>query len=218
VKNASKKPQRKSVRLKEYDYSFPGWYFVTICAYERNYLFGNIKNGKMILNDSGNLVGEEWIRTKKIRKNVDLDYYVIMPNHLHGIIIIIGRGELNSPANDNTGRMQYAPTNIKFKSPSQTINNVGATRGVVQDKQDRAIQRIAPTKQTLIPNSLGSIIGQFKSRVTKRLRESSGNPELKIWQRNYYEHIIRNDLDLHNIRNYIENNPLKWELDEYYNL
>ena len=139
----------------------------------------------MIPNRAGNILEEEWIRTKEIRKNVDLDYYVIMPNHLHGIIIINGRGELNSPANDNTGRMQYAPTNIKFKSPSQ---------------------------------SLGAIIRGFKSAVTKRLRESYGNPGLKIWQRNYYEHIISNDLDLHNIRKYIENNPLKWELDEYYNL
>jgi REP element-mobilizing transposase RayT len=168
-----------------------------------------------------------------------------MPNHLHGIIIIEqsiernnfksasnttenvwttrrieptdlqGRGELNSPAGDESGRIQYAPTN-KFKSSSKTIDDVGATRWVAQNKEDRAIQRIAPTKQTLISNSLGSIIGQFKSKVTKRLRELSGNSDLKIWQRNYYEHIIRNEFDLQNIRKYITLNPLKWEIDEYY--
>jgi REP element-mobilizing transposase RayT len=120
---------RKTIRLQEYDYSFPGWYYVTICTHEKNNLFGKIKNGNVTLNEIGKIVEEEWTKTKEIRKNVDLDYYIIMPNHLHGIIILNGRGELNSPANDNTGRMQYAPTNIKFKSPSQIINNVGATVG-----------------------------------------------------------------------------------------
>jgi hypothetical protein len=144
-----------------------------------------------------------------------------MPNHLHGIIIIEqsienGRGELNSPTKDELGRIQYAPTNNKLESPSKTIEDVGATRRVAQNKEDRAIQRIAPTKQTLISNSLGSIIGQFKSKVTKRLKEISGNSDLKIWQRNYYEHIIRNEIDLQNIRKYITHNPLKWEIDEYY--
>lgn len=175
----------------------------------------------MILNELGNVVEEEWIRTKEMRKNVDLDYYVIMPNHSHGIIIIEQaiencRDELNSPTGDESGRIQYAPTKNNFKSPSHTIENVGATRRVAQGRDDRAIQRIAPTKQTLISNSLGSIIGQFKSKVTKRIREFPGNSELKIWQRNYYEHIIRNEIDLHNIRQYITHNPLKWEIDEYY--
>ncbi|MCC7095355.1 MAG: hypothetical protein IT277_14310, partial [Ignavibacteriaceae bacterium] len=84
----------------------------------------------------------------------------------------------------DSGRIQYAPTNDTFISPSHT---------------------------------LGAIVRGFKSSVTKKIRELSGNSELRIWQRNYYEHIIRNDNDLHRIRTYIQNNPLKWELDEYYN-
>jgi putative transposase len=236
LKDSSKKHQRKSIRLSEYDYSFPNWYYITICAHEKRNLFGKINNGKMILNKFGYVVEEEWIQTKEIRKYVDLDYYIIMPNHLHGIIIIeqsiddagatrryeskdlYGRGELNSPTGDKSGRIQYVPTNNKLKSPSHTTKNVGATRRVAQNNDDRAIQRIAPTRQTLIPNSLGSIIGQFKSKVTKRLRELSGNSDLKIWQRNYYEHIIRNEIDLQNIRKYTKLNPLKWEIDEYFNL
>jgi REP element-mobilizing transposase RayT len=150
-------------------------------------LFGKILSAKMVLNEFGKIAEEEWLRTKKLRKNLDLDYYVIMTNHLHGIIIIEqsieGRGELNSPKKNDTRRMQYAPT--KFESPSQT---------------------------------LGAIVRGFKSSVTKRIRENTGNRSLLIWQRNYFEHIIRNELDLHNIRQYIENNPLKWELDEYYNI
>jgi len=175
--------------LSEYDYSLSNWYYITICTHERRNLFGNIKNGKMILNKLGNVVEEEWMRTKELRKNADLDYYVIMPNHLHGIIIIEqsienGRGELNSPTRNESGRIQYAPTKNNFKSPS---------------------------------HSLGAIVRGFKSSVTKKLRELSGNSDLKIWQRNYYEHIIRNEIDLQNIRKYITLNPLKWEIDEYFN-
>jgi REP element-mobilizing transposase RayT len=167
---------RKSIRLKEYDYTNPNWYYVTICTQDKKKIFGEVKNGKMILNKFGKIVEEEWVMTKEIRKNVDLDYYVVMPNHFHGIII--------------NGANNY--------------DVVGA------------IRRIAPTKEstTLPSGSLGAIIGQFKSKVTKRIR-FEGIPEFK-WQRNYYEHIIRNDYDLYNIRTYIQNNPLKWELDEYY--
>ena len=101
-----------------------------------------------------------------------------MPNHLHGIIIIEqsidGRGELNSPKDNNTRRMQYAPTNDEFKSPSQT---------------------------------LGAIVRGFKSSVIKRIRDLNDDQNLNVWQRNYYEHIIRDELDLHNIIQYIKNKP-----------
>lgn len=193
---------RKSIRLEEFDYRNPWWYYVTICSDNHRSVFGDVKNGKMILNDYGAIVKDEWLKTPAIRKNIDLDYYVIMPNHIHGIIIIERRGELNSPQrkededtnespqgkgekdlppNEDKGRMQYAPTENKLKSPSQT---------------------------------LGSIIRGFKSAVTKQIR-ISGLIDFN-WQRNYYEHIIRNERDLYNIRRYIELNPLKWELDKYY--
>jgi putative transposase len=188
LKGTSKKIHRKSIRLSEYDYSFPNWYYITVCTYERRNLLGEIKNGETILNKIGQVVEKEWIRTKEIRKYVELDYYVIMPNHLHGIIIIEqsienGRGELNSPAKDESGRIQYAPKKNKFISPSLT---------------------------------LGAIVRGFKSSVTKKIKELSGHSESKIWQRNYYEHIIRNELDLQNIRQYITLNPFKWEIDEYF--
>jgi putative transposase len=215
----------------------------------------------MILNKFGNVVEEEWIQTKEIRKYVDLEYFVIMPNHLHGIIIIeqsieknnfkspshttknvgatrrieskdlYGRGELNSPTGDESGRIQYAPTKINFQSPSHTTENVGATHRIQQTelqgrgelnsptKDESGRIQYAPTKINLKSPShtLGAIVRGFKSSVTKRLRELSSNSDLKIWQRNYYEHIIRNEIDLQNIRKYITLNPLKWEIDEYYN-
>ena len=140
-------------------------------------------------NPAGDMIEKWWHELDHKYPPVFLHDHIVMPNHFHGIIII-----------------------------EQLNENVGATRRVARNNEERAIQRIAPTKKTLISNSLGSIIGQFKSRVTKKLHELSGDQELKIWQRNYYEHIIRNDLDLYNIRKYIEDNPLKWEIDEYYNV
>jgi REP element-mobilizing transposase RayT len=171
VKNFKNLKHRQSIRLNEYNYANPNWYYVTICTKDKKCVFGKVRNGKLVLNKFGILAKDEWIRTKEIRQNIDLDYYIIMPNHIHGIIIIESRGV-----------MHYATTN-EFKSPSQT---------------------------------LGSIIRGFKSTVTKRInrmRSTHGNP---IWQRNYYDHIIRNEQDLFRIRKYIQLNPLKWEIDEHF--
>ncbi len=170
-----KNHHRRSIRLREFDYSQSGWYYVTLCTQNKKCLFGEISSGKVILNEYGKIVEEEWLKTKVIRKNIELDYYCIMPNHLHGIIIIENKIKNNTP--------------------------VGATR------------RVAPTLQ---PNSLGSIIGQFKSISTKRINRLNNTPGNSIWQRNYFEHILRNENDLYNTRNYIQNNPLKWELDELF--
>ena len=91
MKYDSKYHRRRSIRLKEFDYSTPWWYYITICTFDHKKLFGRIEQDKMILNDKGQIVEEEWLRTKDLRENIDLDYYVIMPNHLHGILIIESR-------------------------------------------------------------------------------------------------------------------------------
>jgi len=166
---------RRSIRLKEFDYSNPWWYYVTICTHTRNNLFGKVINAQMRLNEFGNIVEEEWLKTKVIRKNVDLDYYVVMPNHFHGILIINSR---------DTARCVPTNENRKFGE--------------------------------MIPGSLPVIIRSFKSAVTKRINELRKKTDSTVWQKNYYEHIIRNEKDLFFTRRYIELNPLKWELDEYY--
>ena len=168
---------RKSIRLKGFDYSQPSRYYVTICTQNKENIFGNIQNGKTMLNKYGKIAEKEWLNTKIIRPNVDLDYFIIMPNHLHGIIIIKEYGR---------GVLRYAPTNIptnEFRSPSE---------------------------------SLGAIIRGYKSTVTKQINELRNTPGLKLWQRNYYEHIIRNEKDLYRIRRYIVQNPLKWEFEKGY--
>lgn len=167
-----------SPRLKAWDYSTPWWYYVTICKKDMKCWFGIIKNGKMKLNDLGKVIEEEWIKTKVIRSNVDLDKFVIMPNHFHGIPI---------------------------------VKDVETSRRDVSKESETGHR---PVSTQLKPNSLGSIIGQFKSVCTKRIYKLGYRNFL--WQKGFYDHIIRNENDLGRIRTYIQNNPLKWELDEYY--
>lgn len=159
---------RRSIRLKEYDYAQAGAYFITVCAWKRKCLFGDVLKRKMELNECGQIVNKEWLQTGVIRSNVKLDAFVIMPNHIHGIIIL-----------------------------------VGATR------------RVAPTNPAgPAPGSIGAIIGQFKSIVTKRINKMRNSCGVPVWQRNYYEHIIRDDNEFIRIREYIINNPSNWAEDE----
>lgn len=157
---------RKSIRLKNYDYSSSGGYFITICTCNRKHLFGKIIDGKMILNDGGKIAQQYWLEIPKHFPNAGLDEFIIMPNHVHGIIMIHNHVRAN----------YYSPA--KFKSPSKTI---------------------------------GSIIRGFKIAVTKWFRFNSN--VYIVWQRNYYEHIIRNENELNKIREYIVNNPLQWQYD-----
>ena len=166
---------RRSIRLRDYDYSKEGAYFVTICTYNREFLFGEIENGKMRLNEYGAIIHDAWVITGQIRPNIKLDEWIIMPNHVHLIIIIGG---------DGRGTARRAPTGEKFGKP--TIGNI-------------------PT-----------IIRSFKSAVTKRINELRSLPGIPLWQRNFYEHIIRGENALNRIREYIIYNPMRWEEDEYY--
>jgi len=156
---------RRSIRLKGYDYSRSGAYFVTICAQNRVCLFGEIVNGEMTLNDAGLMVKTVWFNLPNHYPNVGLDQYVIMPNHFHGII--------------------------------ELSNNVGA--GL----------KPAPTKRHGLPE----IVRGFKTFSSRRINKIHHTPGVKLWQRNYYEHIIRNENELNRIREYIINNPAQWALD-----
>ncbi|MFN4006656.1 MAG: transposase [Chitinophagaceae bacterium] len=180
---------RKSIRLKGYDYTQAGLYFITICCNRGGELhspFGYIENGQMILNEYGQIAYNEWMKTPEIRPNVELGAFIIMPNHMHGIIRLLGRGELHSPNETGIYDMPEPPDNggvckTPLQSPSQTV---------------------------------GAIVRGYKSSVTKRLGLLGFNG--KLWQRNYYEHIIRNELSYQNISNYIINNPAKWQEDKFF--
>ena len=174
---------RRSIRLRDYDYTQAGAYFVTLCAQGRECLFGTITAGEMVLNELGQIVHEEWKRSSEIRREIELDEFVVMPNHMHGIVWIV------------------------------EMNDVRADGRPPQPNPVRAHGRASQPPQRA-PKSLGSFVAGFKSAVTKRINEQRGMPRVPVWQRNYYEHIIRNDADLQRIRQYIVNNPLKWELDQ----
>jgi len=189
---------RRSIRLSNYDYSQSGAYFITICTHQREWLFGEILNEKMLLKEFGNIARSEWLKTPKIRANIELGEFIIMPNHTHGIIWIkdykvdckgVLDGEEGSEV-DSKGVLQYAPTTTptytsNFESPSKTI---------------------------------GAIIRGYKSSVTKQINTIRKLPGFAVWQRNYYEHIIRNEEDLYNITQYIKNNPSNWDKDDLYKL
>ena len=180
---------RRSIRLPNYDYTRAGAYFVTIVTHRRECLFGEIVGDEMRMNDFGKIVAEEWEKTATVRANVILhpDEFVVMPNHIHGIVWIVDDGGETVGA---TGR-----------------ENVGATVVGAQ-------RRCAPTRPTnVIPGSLGAIVRGFKSIVTKRINRRRNTPGAPVWQRNYYEHIIRNDESLRRIREYIAQNPTRWALD-----
>ncbi len=174
--------QRKSLRLKHWDYKTAGLYFVTICINNRENLFGEIKNDKMSLNDPGLMINEQWLAIFTRFQNIKPNKYVIMPNHFHAIIEVINNKPVGAPL-------------------------VGASLNA---------------KQALVNNNpeptLGEIIGAFKSITTNKYINGVKHfnwPEFdrKLWQRNFYEHAIRNDDSLFKISEYIETNPLNWELD-----
>ncbi len=152
---------RRSIRLKEYDYSLEGYYFITVCAHDRQPFFGEIVKEEMVINQIGNIVNHQWLKIPDRFKEIRLDAFVIMPNHIHGIITILEA------------------------TPGQTV---------------------------------GKIVGAFKSLAAneyiKRCKKNN-LPVEKLWQRNYYEHIVRDEEDYSRIVDYIHNNPQKWEEDRY---
>jgi putative transposase len=163
----------ESIRLKGYDYSQPGEYFVTIHTGSTVVYFGNIVNGKMIYNDFGKIAAEEWLKTREMRNNVLLDEWIVMPNHFHGIVCIVDKSLVET----------HRDVSLQYK------NKFGPQR-----------------------DNLSSIIRGFKSAVTKRIHEI-GRSDF-AWQPGFYDHIIRNEKELNNIRDYILFNPLKWQEDE----
>lgn len=174
------KYRTQSNRLKNWDYSNPGYYSLTICTKDKINFFGSITNGVMQLSKIGVILETEWYKTPEIRKvlNIELDEFVIMPNHFHCIIIL---NEIDS-------------------------NNVDIERHPSRDVCNTSLQSAS--------KNLSAIVRGLKSAVTSKARKL--NPNF-AWQTNYYDHVIRNEKSLYEIRKYIMENPLKWEIDEYNN-
>jgi len=218
---------RRSIRLKGYDYSQAGLYFITICTHNRKCLFGKIvgvENSlqkiesppKMILNDAGKIANECWLEIPKHFPNVVLHEHVVMPNHIHGII------ELSDVADVDVGVEHFQPLHQNTPPPSIMVEHVQPTQNTpppsIWDENIEPPHQNNNTKrnefQKMIPRSIGSIVKGFKIGVTKWFRT---NTDIEtIWQRNYHEHIIRNEQSYHTISNYIINNPANWKEDKFY--
>ena len=163
----------ESARLRSWDYASPGWYFVTVCTKHRENFLGNVCCGEMCVSDAGRIVSEEWMKTEIIRSNIRLDEWVVMPNHIHGILVIV-------------------------------------KRMIIVETSRRGVSTSSKWK----PGTLGAIINQFKSISTKRIRRAGTTTF--AWQPRFYDRIIRNEDALSHIRTYIQNNPMKWENDNYF--
>ena len=202
------KHHRRSIRLQGYDYSQPGAYFVTICTQNYSYLFGDIVEGEMVLNEAGQMVQGVWDELPMHYPGIETDAFIIMPNHVHGIIVIqpsdvgpasstVGAGPCacpgDAPQSSDMGHLRVGPPHL------------GQPQGV------------APTTRM----SLADVVHRFKTLTTKRYTDAVKHNGWKpfpgrLWQRNYWEHVVRNERELYRIREYIINNPAKWESDRLY--
>ena len=204
---------RRSIRLQGYDYSQNGAYFITLCTHNRECLFGQIQNGQMILNEYGKMVEQCWNNLSNHYDNIELDAYVIMPNHFHGIILITD----NVDNVDNVRAIRELPIH---ELPRQRKHELPIHELPRQRKHELPIhelprqqqkQRQQQRRKMLLPK----IVGRFKTNSAKQINQMRNTPGISVWQRNYYEHIIRDEKSLENIRNYIINNPAKWQDDDY---
>ncbi len=164
---------RRSIRLRNYDYSQAGAYFVTICTHHRECLFGEITNRAMRLNDAGKIAAQCWQDIPVHFSHAALDEWTVMPNHVHGIIVITDTAR--------RGTARRAPTTERFGKP--------------------------------VSGSLPTVVRSYKSAVTRHINILRDTPGNRLWQPNYWEHIIRNENELHRIREYIRNNPARWQED-----
>ncbi len=216
--------RRRSIRLRGYDYSQAGAYFVTICTQNREYLFGNIVGGEMISNDAGNMIQIVWDEIPSHYAGTEIDEFVVMPNHIHGIVVIaVGATPCGCPGTTPRGCPVTPPRGCPVTTPRGCPGVIGQARGKGQPRggasgENGQPRGVAPTVNTVGPLTLGDIVHRFKTMTTKRYAD--GVHQLnwrsfpgKLWQRNYWEHIVRNEGELNRIREYIHNNPLKWELD-----
>lgn len=235
---------RKSIRLQGYDYSQAGLYFITVCCEGREHRFGTVENGEMILNEFGTVAYNEWAKLAERFPNFELDVFQIMPNHMHGIIAlavaqnnthennvgagftpaqnttpapIVGAGftpALNENGQPDNNKGQPVVAGFTPAANDDKQNNKGQPQGLplrVTGHDNGATARVAPT--------IGDIVGAYKSLVTNACIDicNSKNIRLgKLWQRNYHEHIIRDEQSYQTISKYIINNPKNWKDDKFY--
>jgi len=195
---------RKSPRKKEYDYRLTGSYFITICTHEREFLFGDVVDGTMQRTALGEIAHDCWLTTSDHFPHVEVDCFVVMPNHIHAIIIIYDQQQNSdeNKINDADVRNRHA-----CSLPTPPIQPTTPTRGIYKNGR-----YIPPGAKS---GSLGAIIGSYKSAVTKIANRTLADPPSRLWQRFYHDRIIRNEKEFNMIRQYVLSNPARWSEDRF---
>lgn len=192
---------RKSPRKKDYDYSVSGAYFVTICTHERELMFGDVIDETMRHTELGQIAHDCWVTTPDHFSFIEVDCFVVMPNHVHAIIIIYDReNETNKDKNDDADvGTRHA---LSLHNPNESNRH-----GVMKNG------RFYPSG--VKPRSLGAIVGSYKSAVTKIANRTLDDPPSFLWQSRYHDHIIRTDKEFNMIRQYVLTNPARWNEDRF---
>jgi putative transposase len=199
---------RHTLRRRDYDYALAGAYFVTICTYQRACLLGRVTDGQMRISPLGRIAVFCWCDLREHFPAVTLDAFVVMPNHPHGIILLKGIDEHAAFVPDQAGEACLAPTNNHLVGEGQAATVARGGQGLTMAGNG------SPPSQGAQRPTLGTIVAAFKSAATRAARQKTGTPNLRLWQRTYYEHVIRTETALARIRQYIENNSAKWALDQ----
>ena len=186
------KHHRRSVRLPGFDYFVPGGYYITIVTQGRMHLFGEVDGGEMGLSQAGKIAEACWHAIPEHFPQAELGAFVVMPNHVHGIIVLHERADTDASENG-----------LAAKSPP----TVGARHGVPLPANN--IEKFSKS----VSGSLATIIRQYKSSVTREVVQQFGGAP-SVWQRNFYEHVIRDEQDHQRVHDYILNNPFNWETDD----
>jgi putative transposase len=228
---------RRSIRLPQYDYAQPGAYFVTICTHERECVLGDIADGRMELNDLGDIAQGFWLQVPVRFPSVIIDACVTMPNHGHAIIVITdaGRGVVSppDPPHPGTGIRRGVVATPDPAHPDADIRRgvvatpdpahpaTGIRRGVVATPATTPTPARYPTDPwqggetpPLRPLTLGEIVAFYKYQTTKTINQIRDMVGTRFWQRNYWEHVIRNEAEMQRIREYIQANPARWRDDQ----
>ncbi|MCK4407408.1 MAG: hypothetical protein KAV44_07010 [Bacteroidales bacterium] len=228
MENFQNKYRTQSNRMPCWDYSGKGAYFITICVNNRDCIFGHVEQDEMILNDFGKIAHHEWKISAQIRNEIELDAFVIMPNHIHGIVIIYKSNLDNNIHNTNHDTHGLHGLHVETHG-----------RASLQKQQKQPQQPNQP-KLYRKPKSISSFIAGYKSSVTTKINnliekhvnthgrayQQNGrafqlvtqkfNRKNRLWQVNYNDHIIRNDTEYNRTKTYIIENPKKWHQDKFY--
>lgn len=195
----------ESHRFYGWDYSSDGVYFITLVTEDMKYHFDSIEKGKMILSEFGQIVHEQWLKSFEIRTELFLDEFVIMPNHLHGLVVLKNTQNLGMRIVETHGRVSLPNTQGKYVTPFQ--------------------KKPTPTEFKRKPKSISSFVAGFKSASTKKIDDfidlqgleyGKFNRQNKLWQANYHDRIVRDKGEYRRIKKYIQNNPTNWEEDKFH--